>query len=430
MKDIASYALEEMVKAGAEKASCSATQGRTDEYNVEANEFTLLRTLFSDSLTLNFIKDGRKGTISVNKLDKDSVKKAVADCAALAAVGQQDEAHDVAEKIENKDFDQTMGGADMSALFSRTKEFIEQARAEFPTIGLRQIVSKFTGAKTAYMNSKGAAFGRETENYLMSGGFSASEGEKTSSFNYYGASLSSLDKPFLDLGMYRALVEEATRSVNTRAVDGKFVGKMIVTPACEDLIWHTIIGCFLSTAPLIEGTSLWKDSLGKQVADPRLTFRAAPLHPGIVCGERYTADGYESRDFDYIKDGVLKSFALGLYGANKTGKPRSANTEFDALDVAPGDAALADMIAGVDRGILVNRFSGAQPGPSGEVSGIAKNSFLIEGGKVAGALGETMISFNILDALKNITAISKERASNGGSVLPWCCFDGITVSGK
>jgi len=88
------------------------------------------------------------------------------------------------------------------------------------------------------------------------------------------------------------------------------------------------------------------------------------------------------------------------------------------------------MIKGVERGILLNRFSGASPGPGGDVSGVAKNSFLIENGKVTDALKETMVSFNIVDVLMNISAISKERCENGMTILPWCCFDGITISGK
>jgi PmbA protein len=88
------------------------------------------------------------------------------------------------------------------------------------------------------------------------------------------------------------------------------------------------------------------------------------------------------------------------------------------------------MIKSVDRGILLNRFSGASPGISGDVSGVAKNSFLIESGAVTDAISETMISFNIVDILLNIPAISVERCKNGVTILPWCCFDGATISGK
>ena len=43
MKDIASYALDALRKAGADKASCVASKSRKDEFNIQASEFTLLR---------------------------------------------------------------------------------------------------------------------------------------------------------------------------------------------------------------------------------------------------------------------------------------------------------------------------------------------------------------------------------------------------
>jgi len=428
MKEIASYALDALMKAGADKAACRAARGRKDEFNVEANKFTLLRTLFNDSLYLKVIKDHKKAVAITNKLDKDSVDKAVADCIALTASAQSDEAEDIAEKIENKHFDQRSGGSDMDALFKRTEDFLEQLREQFPKIVLESMASEFNSGKSAYVNSNGVEFTAEKENYFFSTMFSAKDGEKSASFSNYGVNLSSLATPFIDLPMHRTLLEESVLSLDTRMVEEKFTGKVIVTPACEDMIWWTILDCFLSDSSMIEGTSRWKDALGAKVADSKLTFRASPLHPSVVSGERFTSDGFESRDTDFIKDGVLTSFALSLYGANKTGKPRAGNTAFGNIEVAAGNTPLAEMIKSVDRGILLNRFSGASPSPGGDVSGVAKNSFLIENGKIAGALKETMVSFNIVDALMNIPAISKEHCENGMTILPWCCFDGITIS--
>jgi PmbA protein len=260
--------------------------------------------------------------------------------------------------------------------------------------------------------------------------FSAKDGDKSSSFNGYGASLASLSVPFMDLDMHRELLAGSEKSLDTRTVDGKFIGKVVVAPSSADCVWETIIDCFVGERPMVEGTSRWKDALGAKVADSKLTMRLAPLASGIVGGERFTVDGFESKNTDLIKDGILTSFALSLYGANKCGKPRAATTAFDNIEVAAGDTPLADIIKGIDRGILLVRFSGASPGPGGDVSGVAKNSFMIENGAVTDALSETMVSFNITDILMNIVAVSSERCKNGINILPWCCFDGVTISGK
>ena len=430
LNNISAYALESLVKAGADKAACLVSQGRKDEFNVEANKFSLMRTLFNDQLLLKAIKQSRKGVMMVNKLDRDSIDKAVEGCMALTSSALEDADEDIAEKTENKSFDQSIGGADMDKLFSRTKHFLEQVKDEFPKIILESITSDFNSSKTIYMNSNGVEFNTSTEFYGYNSMFSAKDGEKSSSFNYMGASLSSLDKPFMDIGMQKILLSESVRSLDTSMIDRKFIGKIIVSPSCDDVIWKTLIDCFLSTRSMIEGTSRWKESLGAKVADSKLTMRTSPLHPDIIAAERFTQDGYESKNSSFIQNGVLKSFALSLYGSRKTGKPRAANTAFGNTEVDAGDTPLQDMIKGIDKGILLNRFSGASPGPSGDISGVAKNSFLIENGAVTDALKETMVSFNIVDVLQNITAISKERCLNGINILPWCCFDGITISGK
>jgi len=426
--DAAHYALDTLKKAGADKAACRLSCGRKDEFNVEANKFSLMRTLFNDELTLKALKKNQKGVIKINKLDKASIDQAASDCISLASSALPDEAEDIAEKAENKTFDQCIGGSDMDKLFSRTKEFVEQLKDEYPKIMLENMVTDFNSGQTVYLNSNGVEFITNTEYYQIETMFSAKDGEKSSSFNSYGALLASLSLPFVDLDMHRTLLSESEQSLNPRMVKEKFTGKVIVTPACWDIIWTTIYSCFLSERSLIEGTSRWKNALGTKVADSKLTIRGSALGPKIIAAERFTPDGYESRDFDYIRDGVLKSFALSLYGSRKTGKPRALNSAFGNIEVAPGDMPLEKMIKGIDRGILLNRFSGASPGSGGDVSGVAKNSFLIENGKISGALKETMVSFNIVDVLGKID-ISKERCSSGMCVLPWCCFDGITISG-
>ena len=61
---------------------------------------------------------------------------------------------------------------------------------------------------------------------------------------------------------------------------------------------------------------------------------------------------------------------------------------------------------------------------------MAKNSFLIENGRIGSALAETMISGNLAEMLRRVRAISKETVAEGMTVLPYLAFDGITVSGK
>ena len=86
------------------------------------------------------------------------------------------------------------------------------------------------------------------------------------------------------------------------------------------------------------------------------------------------------------------------------------------------------MISSIDRGILLSRFSGGSPSDNGDFSGVAKNSYYIEKGKIKYPISETMISGNICQMLHNIKDVSKETINFGSSIYPWIQFSGITIS--
>ena len=146
-------------------------------------------------------------------------------------------------------------------------------------------------------------------------------------------------------------------------------------------------------------------------------------------GERGTHSGFRSEEVTFIDKGVLKTHWLSLYSSKKTGRPLVKNTGSD-LVVEAGDKTLEELIASVDKGLIVGGFSGGQPGTNGEFSGVAKNSFLIENGKIKGAVTETMINGNLGDAVKNIRGLTKDVLCDGSNVVPYIAIDGIVISGK
>ena len=195
-----------------------------------------------------------------------------------------------------------------------------------------------------------------------------------------------------------------------------------------DVLWKAVEN-FASDSPLIDGTGLWRDKLGQPVADRRISLSLAPLDRRIVCGQRWTGEGYPAENAEILRSGVLTGFCLSQYAANKTGNRRAGNTSA-SLIVPPGDTALADIITGIDRGVYLMRFSGGHPGASGEFSGVAKNGFLIENGRLTTPLTETMISGNLAKMLRNLRAVSREVLEDGTLSVPYMAFDGVTISGR
>jgi PmbA protein len=427
--DIALSAAQKLLDAGADAAACSVSQSELREFNVDVGKFSLLRTTFDNALSLTAIKDRKRGAVAINDLSDAAIDQAVAECLIAAESAATDPAWAFADVPQDKDFCQGSPEADLDKLFLRTKELLDTVHSEYPKVSMEQMIVSHRRVRRAYHNSHGVSYRTLSGLYGVDLTFSGRDGDKSSSFNGSGAVTDSLDTPLIDLGAIRQCLADAEQQVHTVPAEGKYEGTIILTPDCLNSMLYSLLGNFVADGVLLDGTSPWKDKLGQQVVDPRLSISLLPGHPDIVCGEKYTDDGFLSEGYDVIKDGVLQNFMLSLYVANKLGARRAPNSSF-SLVVAHGDTPLQDILAGVKKGLLVARFSGGSPSPSGDFSGVAKNSFLIEDGKIAGAVSETMINGNLAAMLNNLRAISKETVKDGTTVLPWLAVDGITISGK
>ena len=394
--------------------------------NIDSGEFSLMRSVFTSSLVLKALKDQRSGTIAVNNLEKETVDCAVKDCMEAALAAEQDEAEEIAPVTENGEFSLGALEGDRDGLFDTLSTFMDTIGRDCPKVKMEQLVAKYNREEEVYLNTNGVRFKQEDGYYSYSTMFSAHDGDKAGSFNGAFTVADSLKVPLYDQWMNARLLRDAEADLTARPVPEKFTGTLLVSPAYLGEFLETMVGCYASGNALIGGTSLWKDKLGERVAAPGFTLSTRPLDPRIVCGERYTSEGYRSRDMTIIADGVLTDFVLGADSSRKTGLRRAGNLS-SSYFLEPGEQSLEELISGIENGILINRFSGGEPATNGDFAGVAKNSFLIKNGHLAGAVTETMVSGNINTLLKNLRGISRETVSDGLTVLPWAAFDGVTV---
>jgi PmbA protein len=426
--DIAAYCIEAMQKAGIRKAQCTLRDQREDELNVDGGEISLLRTTHDTLVSLLGIMDDRKGTATINKTDRKSIDHAVEGLVELARSSRPDPANEIAGKQPAGVFSNGPLEPDLGLMYDRTREFLARTVVTYPTLILEQVILDFVTRKKVFLNSNGVQFESSQGYYSFSQMFTSREGSEASSFNYTGFSSLDLDRKLHEYASIDTLMRQSTEQVRPLDFTGKFQGDIIITPDCLNDFISFITG-YLSDYSLISGTSIFKESLGREIADPRLTLRSMPVSQENADGYFFTADGFAAENSTVIEKGVLKTFLLSLYGSLKTGLPKAVNMG-GAWMVDAGESSFEEMVRGVDRGILMCRFSGGDPSDNGDFSGVAKNSYGIEGGRVTHPIRETMISGNLANALRDIRGISRERVNFGSDVLPWVTLGGITISGK
>ncbi len=170
---------------------------------------------------------------------------------------------------------------------------------------------------------------------------------------------------------------------------------------------------------LAEGRSCFSGKQGQQVAVPDVTIYDDATEPGTL-GLPFDFEGVPRQRVDLIRNGV---FVDGVYDM-RTAKQTGTRTTGHALPppnpegpfplnvfMAPGDATIEEMIAGVDQGLLVTRFhySNVVHPIESTITGMTRDgTFLIEGGEVRGPVKNFRFTQSIVEALTNTTAIGRE----------------------
>lgn len=430
LKNIAASALSALTYRGADSASVSAAYVETREFNVDGGEFSLFRTMFDNSLVLAALKEGKKGSYAVNHFDDEAIENAADNCIAAAMASEADKDWEFGPDAGEASFVDGITEADMELFFFRCRELVDAVKEEYPKIIIEQLIVAHKSRKSVYINTSGSSFDRRSGSYSLMIMFSGHEDGKGSSFFGCGFETADLSIPFIEQASMRRDLANVEKQIYTKSMQGKFVGTVLVPPGCLGEILYYALGTFADGAAVNSGTSIWKNKLGEKVADERLTVSLSPCCDDIICGSRWTSDGYLTEKFDLIKNGILQSFVINKYFSNKTGFERSLNYSLENFAVTSGDKSVDDIIKGIKKGLLLGRISGGRPSSSGNFSMVAKNSFIIENGEMGDAVSEVMINGNLSEMLCSIRDISAEKECNGGTSLPWIAFDGITISGK
>ena len=405
------------------------SESEKQELNSEKSDFNLFRTIFNSSVSVTVIQDGRKGSVSGNDLSDEGLKKAVEDALAGAAASIPDEANVIAQRQEPETFVQGTRKADMPRFYDCLRAMMDTIEKDYPKVNIMMAIADHTSHHTLYVNANGTRFENFDGAYSVGLEMSGSDGKKNTGLDFTGIATHDLSTPLISQGSFTQHMKSVEASLNSVDLPGKFEGTVIFTPDCLGQFLYMLASNYIMGSVILDGTSQWLNRLGEQVASEKLTITLKAKDDRLAQTQPFTNDGYKAEDVTVIENGVLKTFLLNLYTARKTGREVTKNTSFSMV-MENGEKSLDEIIASVDRGLIVGGFSGGSPGANGEFSGVAKNSFYVEGGKIVGAVTETMINGNLENVFRDVVAVSREQICDGSTVLPYMACSGIVISGK
>ncbi|KQC13504.1 MAG: hypothetical protein APR63_08425 [Desulfuromonas sp. SDB] len=392
----------------------------------EEDQIKGLKTNNEIKMELTGINNSRRGVLTVNNFDKNSIDNAVGELLELIKSAKPDEANQISNISANENFHSGPENADLDLMYDRLKNYLDYVKKSYPLIiqGFSKI--EYIQDIAYYRNSNQVEF-QSIQGYYHFVNLFLSKKEKTSSSGNNTSFISNdLDRDIYHYGLVDQLLRQSTEQIFPKKINKKFKGKIIITPNCLSRLINNFTS-FLTNIWIVPGMTSLKDKLNEQIASPVFTLHSRPTSDEIVKGHYFTHDGFKARDCTLIERGVLKSFLLDLYGSLKTGLPRAVN-DGGCYVVDPGQVNLSDIIKEIDQGILLGRISASYPSQNLDFNWVAKNSYYIGNGKIQYPVKETMISGNLIDLLMNIEKISEQRVNFGDGIYPWILSDGVVIS--
>jgi PmbA protein len=171
---------------------------------------------------------------------------------------------------------------------------------------------------------------------------------------------------------------------------------------------------------VVRGKSMIADKLGDLIASEKFSLNDDGLYPGGTNTAIADDEGVPRRKTPIIENGVLRSFLWDTYWANKSGVKSTGNAKRNlrqglveisptSLVVEPGIGKIDKIISEIDHGYYIQSVQGAHSAnpESGDFSVVGNPAYLIENGKMVGAINGLMISANVFGLLENVVEIAK-----------------------
>ena len=181
-------------------------------------------------------------------------------------------------------------------------------------------------------------------------------------------------------------------------------------------------------AGAISGNSLYRkasfllDRRGERIFPEWVRIHERPLEPGLNGSAPFDGDGLPTRNQDFVRDGVLERYALGLYAARRLQMEPTGNAGgMRNLSITAGEEDQAALLKRMGNGVLVTEVMGQGVNlVTGDYSRGA-SGFRVEDGEIAGPVEEFTIAGHLGEMFAGLQASGSDVDTRGkihcGSLL-------------
>jgi PmbA protein len=395
-----------------EQVEAYVARGGETEVRVYEGDIEHFVSAQSEGVGVRIIRDGRTGFAYAGTLDADAVADVIAEARDNVEFGTVDEWAGLAEPDGVAVVDQELWNEELATFATDRKielalELEKLALAADSRLRVDDANYADSWSEHAVVTTTGIRrSGRGNGCYVSVSTLATEDDETQTGFGFsVGRRPGDID---LDVAA-RDAADRATRLLGATKPSSRRL--TVVLDPYVTAQFLGIIGSTLNGEAVVKGRSLFRDRLGEAVANPVVTLVDDPTNPLAFTATDVDGEGLAARRNVLLENGVLRQFVHSSYSARRAGTSSTGNGVRGgysggtgagclALQLEPGSRSQAEIIAGIDDGLLVQSVQGLHSGVnpvSGDFSTGASGMLIVNG-----ALGAPVREFTIASTLQRM----------------------------
>ncbi len=448
--EIARHCIAYAMEQGASGARVSLSKGSMDACTMLNGELDKVTHSADRSIYLYLFVDGRYGTFSTNRLEKEEVKEFIRNAVEMVRMLGQDECRRLPDAERTATDAAT--GLELDLYDCRFDESTSESRLDNARrLSIYDIVSqdqernyRLISEECEYTESMDDNYvidsqgfeGRHTESsYSCFCEMTIEDAEGCKYSGYWWEATPKSDSMVVGNCSRKAL-ERAVRQIGPKPRRGGRYRMVVDSTVATRLV--SPIFTALNASSIQQKMSFLEDTAGKKVFPEGFTIMDMARTPGKAGSRMFDTEGVATTNAPVIENGVVKRYFVNTYMSHKMGiEPTIEDIsrpcvmpylKGEALPLEEKDLSLKDILHRASNGILVTGFNGGNCNPvTGDFSyGI--DGFAFSKGRITHPVREMLITGNMMELWNSLTAVGNDALSSARWQVGTLAFDNVSFS--
>lgn len=441
--DLTRQALQTAREAGAQNARATLSKSTEDLIATLNGEVDKVTHCEDRSLSLALFVDGRYGSFSTNRLEKDALRDFIFKAAGIT-------------RLLSEDPLRVLPSPERQCSNARTGREMELFDPEVERIGNEERIS---AALDAAVFGKGLDEGRDWKLVSEEGEYSNAvydmfltdtqglECRHTESCTDYGVEVTIEDangdkysgywwdsvpgKAGFDASECGAVaLRKASAQIGSEAIAGGKYNMVVESDVASKLVSPILRA--LSAYSIQQNDSFLMDAVGKKLFPEGLTILDCPHIKGQTGSKLFDSEGVATQEAPIIDKGTVSRYFINTYMAGKLGMEPTAE-EAARPKVMPWPKpgmSRQDLMDSLGSGILVTEFNGGNSNSATGDFSYGIEGFLFENGKIVKPVSGMLVTGNFLQLWQQMAGIADDARSCMSKLIPTLAFSNVEFNGN